>query len=59
MRVDLNESILSCMDVHLQEASSVEWAVQEHHEALVSDVGPGCRDITIVLRQFFLVVITV
>lgn len=59
MRVDLNENILSCVDVHLQEAGSVEWTIQEHHEALVSDVRPGCRDVTIVLGQFFLVVIAV
>lgn len=59
MRVDLDEDVLGCVDVHLQEASSVERAVQEHHEALVSDVRPGCRDVTIVLGQFFLVVITV
>ena len=38
MRVDFNENIFGGMNVNLQETSSVEWAVQQHHQALVCDV---------------------
>ena len=59
MRVDFNEDIPGGVNVHLQQSSSVEGAVQQHHETLVRDVGPGRGDVSAVFGELLLVIITV
>ena len=42
VRVYLNQNVLGCVNVHLEQPCSVERAIQQHHQTLVGNVRP-CR----------------
>lgn len=59
VRVHLNEYTFRCVDVDLEQASLVEWRVEEGQQALVCNVGPGISNVPARLRQDALVIVAV
>ena len=49
VRVDLNQNVLGGVNVHLEETSSIERAIQQHHQTLVRYVWSGSRYVAAVL----------